>query len=122
MTYTKAAKMTSAAALAMAAIITFGAATPAIASADDHIVNAGASASYGDQYDDGEPAGGTGVDPGPQTDPDLPGIPDQAGVSDLSDLGQRAGGTGVDPGPAAPPDTPSGPGLADGGEPAGVIG
>jgi hypothetical protein len=84
MTYTKMAS----AALAMAAIVTFGAATPAIAGADDHIVNAAASASYGDQYDDGEPAGGTGVDPGP----------------------------------AAPPDTPSGPGLADGGEPAGVIG
>jgi len=117
---TKAAKL-AAAALAMA-VITIGAAAPASAATENHIVNAGATASYGDQYDDGEPAGGTGVDPGPQTDPDLPGIPDQASVSDLSDLGQRAGGTGVDPGPVAPPDTPSGPGLADGGEPAGVIG
>jgi hypothetical protein len=40
---------------------------------------------------------------------------------DSSDLGLRAGGTGIDPGPSAPADSPSGPGLQDGGEPAGAV-
>jgi len=92
---------------------------PAFAAVSHPIVNASA-ASDDSLWDDGEPAGGTGVDPGPQTAPDLPGIPDQPGI-DSSELGQRAGGTGVDPGIAAPPDTPSGPGLEDGGEPAGAV-
>jgi hypothetical protein len=120
---TKAAKM-AAAAFALA-VITIGAAAPATAAVipapNAQVVNVAASAADGDLYDDGEPAGGTGIDPGPQTAPDVAGIPDQAGVSDLDDIGQRAGGTGVDTGPIAPPDTPSGPGLADGGEPAGAV-
>jgi hypothetical protein len=62
-----------------------------------------------------QPAGGTGIDPGPDAAPDFePG----AGPA----LGQRAGGTGIDPGPSAAPDTPSGPGDEDGGDPAGGIG
>ena len=62
-----------------------------------------------------QPAGGTGIDPGPNAAPDIePG----AGPA----LGERAGGTGIDPGPSAAPDTPSGPGDEDGGEPAGAIG
>ena len=75
-----------------------------------------------DTWDGGEPAGGTGVDAGPQTVPDVAGIPDQTGVPDIANVGEPAGGTGLDAGPAAPPDTPSGPGLEDGGEPAGGIG
>lgn len=117
-----------AAPLAMAAIA-FAAVTPATASAfpgqdvigSDHGLIA-AMASDVDTWDGGEPAGGTGIDPGPQTAPDVAGIPDQAGVPDLANVGEPAGGTGIDAGPAAPPDTPSGPGLADGGEPAGGIG
>jgi hypothetical protein len=62
-----------------------------------------------------QPAGGTGIDPGPNAAPDLePG----AGPA----LGERAGGTGIDPGPTAAPDTPSGPGDQGDGDPAGAIG
>lgn len=74
------------------------------------------------QFDGGEPAGGTGVDTGPQTAPDVPGIPEGSCVADSSAVGQDAGGTGDDPGLVVPPDTSSGPGLNDGGEPAGAIG
>ena len=111
--------------LAMAAIAA-ALVAPATASASpgngltDHVV--AVMASDGDTWDGGEPAGGTGVDTGPQTAPDVAGIPDQAGVPDLANVGEPAGGTGIDTGPAAPPDTPSGPGLEDGGEPAGGIG
>ncbi|OBK71881.1 hypothetical protein [Mycobacterium sp. 1274761.0] len=76
----------------------------------------------GSQWDDASPAGGTGVDTGPQTAPDVAAIPEGAGVPDSSAVGQDAGGTGTDPGLILPPDTPSGPGLDDGGEPAGAIG
>ncbi len=124
---TKATKIASVvlAPLAMAAI-TLAAAAPAMAAspaqvgafAQERTVTAVAAGSDDSLWDDGEPAGGTGVDPGPQTAPDLPGIPEGY---DSSDLGQRAGGTGVDPGPSAPPDTPSGPGDEDGGEPAGAV-
>ena len=61
----------------------------------------------------GDPAGGTGGSPGPQTEPDIASGP---GV-DLP-----AGSTGLDSGPALPPDVQTDPGLADGGEPAGAIG
>jgi hypothetical protein len=61
----------------------------------------------------GDPAGGTGAEAGPQTDPDIVSGP---GV-DLP-----AGGTGLDSGPAIPPDVQTDPGLADGGEPASGIG
>jgi hypothetical protein len=63
---TKAAKM-AAAAFAMA-VITIGAAAPATAAvlpaADAHVVSVAATATDGDLWDDGEPAGGTGH-PGP---------------------------------------------------------
>jgi hypothetical protein len=123
MTSTKAARLTAVAfaPLAIAAIALVGAA-PAVAAtpAGHQQIVATAAASDNSLWNDGEPAGGTGIDPGPQTAPDIPGIPDQAGV-DSSDLGLRAGGTGIDPGPSAPADTPSGPGLEDGGEPAGAV-
>ncbi len=119
---TKASKIALAALapLAMAAIAV-SAGAPAATAAQGQVFAAGATAGDDSLWDDGEPAGGTGVDPGPQTAPDLAGIPDQAGI-DSSSLGERAGGTGVDPGISAPADTPSGPGLEDGGEPAGAIG
>jgi hypothetical protein len=107
--------------LAIAAIALVGAA-PAVAAtpaAHQQIV-ATAAASDDSLSNAQQPAGGTGIDPGPQTAPDIASVPDQAGV-DSSDLGLRAGGTGIDPGPSAPADAPSGPGLQDGGEPAGAV-
>jgi hypothetical protein len=115
---TRASKIVAAAvAPVAAAAILLTAPAPAFAAVSYPIVSV-AAASDDALWDDGQPAGGTGIDPGPQTAPDLAGVPE--GV-DSSELGERAGGTGVDPGIAAPPDTPSGPGLEDGGEPAGAV-
>ncbi|MFZ0832333.1 MAG: hypothetical protein WAM92_04465 [Mycobacterium sp.] len=61
----------------------------------------------------GDPAGGTGDTPGPQTEPDVATGPG---------MDQPAGSTGLDSGPAMPDDVQTDPGLADGGEPAGGIG
>jgi hypothetical protein len=123
MTSNKAARLTTVAfaPLAIAAIALVGAA-PAVAAtpvAHQQIVVT-AAASDDSLSNAQQPAGGTGIDPGPQTAPDIASVPDQAGV-DSSDLGLRAGGTGIDPGPSAPADAPSGPGLQDGGEPAGAV-
>ncbi len=116
----------AAAALAPVAMTAIGvaAAAPAVA---DSLAGAPAAQLVGaysvddPQWDGGDPAGGTGVDAGPQTAPDLAGVPEDAAI-DSSEVDEAAGGTGVDAGLAAPPDTPTGPGLEDGGEPAGGIG
>ena len=107
----------AAAPLATAAVV--AAAAPGFAASPVTLV--AAFSSDDPQWDGGDPAGGTGVDAGPQTAPDLAGIPEDAGI-DSSQVDEAAGGTGVDPGVTAPPDTPSGPGLEDGGDPAGAIG
>ncbi len=118
----KRTKATKVASVALAPLAMAASLAPVGGLAQEQTVNAVASGSDDSLWDGGQPAGGTGVDPGPETAPDVPGIPDQAGVADLTNVGQPAGGTGIDAGPSAPPDTPSGPGLADGGEPAGAIG
>lgn len=123
---TKASAVAAAALAPLAsAAIAIAASAPAIADdgadAASPIRLAAAYASDDPQWDGSDPAGGTGIDPGPQTAPDIPGVPESAGI-DAAEVGDPAGGTGIDPGFQAPPDTPSGPGLEDGGEPAGGIG
>jgi hypothetical protein len=109
MKYMKATRVASAALapLAMAAI-TIGAAAPAFAAspavagtaAPEHFYDANAIAQSAPCPYRGNPAGGTGNDPGPNTSPGYRGNP--------------AGGTGDDPGPNTSP------GYC--GNPAGAIG